>query len=161
MTRRTVTPEYPGAKLSTEQGCCSLVTKSCLTCLQPHELYSQTPLSMGFIRQESWSELPFPSPRDFPDPGIKPASCLASGFFTIEQKYTPLLALGLQWDTLYLLSCFIHSQLAMLLKGIFYLDSSSPKAWRAGFAQSWREKFDANIFENKKPGGYKIFPMLS
>jgi len=28
---------------------------------------------MGFSRQEYWSELPFPSPEDLPDPGIKPA----------------------------------------------------------------------------------------
>ena len=27
---------------------------------------------MGFSRQEFWSGLPFPSPGDLPDPGIKP-----------------------------------------------------------------------------------------
>jgi hypothetical protein len=27
---------------------------------------------MGFPRQEDWSGLPFPSPGDIPDPGIKP-----------------------------------------------------------------------------------------
>ena len=32
------------------------------------------PLSMGFPRQEYWSGLPFPSPGDLPDPGIKPMS---------------------------------------------------------------------------------------
>ena len=31
----------------------------------------QAPLSMGFSRQEYWSGLPFPSPEDLPDPGIK------------------------------------------------------------------------------------------
>ena len=35
---------------------------------------NQAPLSMGFPRQEYWSELPFPSPRDLPDPGIESAS---------------------------------------------------------------------------------------
>ena len=30
--------------------------------------------SMGFFRQESWSGLPFPSPGDHPNPGIKPRS---------------------------------------------------------------------------------------
>ena len=30
--------------------------------------------SMGFSRQESWNGLPFPSPGDLPDPGIKPGS---------------------------------------------------------------------------------------
>ena len=34
----------------------------------------QAPLSMGFSRQEHWSGLPFPSPGDLPDPGIKPTS---------------------------------------------------------------------------------------
>ena len=34
----------------------------------------QAPLSMGFSRQEHWSGLPFTSPGDFPDPGIKPRS---------------------------------------------------------------------------------------
>jgi len=34
----------------------------------------QAPLSMGFPRQEYWSWLPFPSPRDLPDPGIEPMS---------------------------------------------------------------------------------------
>ena len=32
----------------------------------------QAPLSMGFSRQEYWSGLPFPSPGDLPNPGIKP-----------------------------------------------------------------------------------------
>ena len=34
----------------------------------------QAPLSMKFSRQEYWSELPFPSPGDLPDPGIQPMS---------------------------------------------------------------------------------------
>ena len=34
----------------------------------------QAPPSMGFSRQEYWSGLPFPSPGDLPDPGIKPGS---------------------------------------------------------------------------------------
>ena len=36
----------------------------------------QTSLAMGFSRQESWSVLPFPSPGDLPDPGIKPTSLM-------------------------------------------------------------------------------------
>ena len=34
----------------------------------------RAPLSMGFSRQESWSELPFPPPGDLPEPGIEPVS---------------------------------------------------------------------------------------
>ena len=44
------------------------------------------PLSMGFLRQEYWSGLPFPSPGNLPDPGIEPVSltslALAGEFFT-------------------------------------------------------------------------------
>ena len=35
----------------------------------------QSPLSLGFSRQESWSGLPFPSLEDLPDTGIKPGFC--------------------------------------------------------------------------------------
>ena len=34
----------------------------------------QASLSMDFSRQEHWSGLPFPSPGDFPDPGLEPRS---------------------------------------------------------------------------------------
>ena len=34
----------------------------------------QALLSMGYSRQEYWSGLPFPSPRDLPNPGIEPRS---------------------------------------------------------------------------------------
>ena len=51
-----------------------LVAQSCLTLCDPTTVPLQVPLSMGFPRQEYWSELPFPSPGDLPDSGIKPAS---------------------------------------------------------------------------------------
>ena len=45
----------------------------------------QTPLSMGLPRQEYWRGLPFSSPGDLPNSGIKCASpALAGGFFTTE-----------------------------------------------------------------------------
>ena len=37
-------------------------------------LAHQVPLSMGFPRQQYWNGLPFPSPGDLPNPGIKPES---------------------------------------------------------------------------------------
>ena len=51
-----------------------LVTKSCSTLSTPRTIACQTPLSMGFSSQEYWSGLPFPSPGNLPDPGIKPWS---------------------------------------------------------------------------------------
>ena len=40
----------------------------------PWTVAHQAPLSMGLSRQEYWSGLPFPSPGDLPEPGIKPWS---------------------------------------------------------------------------------------
>ena len=58
---------------------CAKLLQSCLT-LQPYSVAHQAPLSVGFSRQESWSELPC-----FPPGGLKPASltspALAGGFF--------------------------------------------------------------------------------
>ena len=39
----------------------------------------QTPLSMGLSRQEYWSEWPFPSQEDLPNPGIKPRTSALQG----------------------------------------------------------------------------------
>ena len=40
----------------------------------PRTVPCQTPLSVEFSRQEYWSELPFLSPGDLPDPGIETGS---------------------------------------------------------------------------------------
>ena len=57
----------------------------------PYTVDFQAPLSMGFSRQEYWSGLPYPPPRDPPNPGIKPASllspALAGGFFTTSATW--------------------------------------------------------------------------
>ena len=48
----------------------------------PWIIAHQALLSTGFPRQEHWSGLPFPSPRNLPDPGIKVTSPVsAKGFF--------------------------------------------------------------------------------
>ena len=50
----------------------------------------QTTLSIGLPKQEYWSGLPFPSPGDLPDLGIKPTSpALAGGFFITEPPGKP------------------------------------------------------------------------
>ena len=56
----------------------------------PWTVAHQTPLFLEFSRQEFWSGLPFPSPGDLLDPGIKPVSpALAGGFFTTEPPGKP------------------------------------------------------------------------
>ena len=75
--------------------CYCLVAKSYLTIFfffisesfgTPWTIACQPPLFMGFSMQE-WSELPFYSPGNIPDPAMEPTSlidifCLGSRFFT-------------------------------------------------------------------------------
>ena len=51
--------------------CVSLILSNSAT---PWTVACQAPLSREFSRQEYWSGLPFPSPVDLPNPGIKPKS---------------------------------------------------------------------------------------
>ena len=68
----------------------SKLLQLCLTLCDPYGPYvaHQAPLSMGFSRQEYWSGLMCPPPRDLPDLGIELhvqlswSPALAVGFFT-------------------------------------------------------------------------------
>ena len=62
--------------------------------LTPWTVARQSPLSMGFSRQEHWSGLPFPTPGDLLDLGTEPESpeappALAGLFFTTEPPGKP------------------------------------------------------------------------
>ena len=46
----------------------------------------QTPLSMGFPRQEYWSGLPCPPLGDLPDPGIRPTSPALAGRLPLSHQ---------------------------------------------------------------------------
>ena len=65
---------------------CAKSLQSCPTLCDLWTVAHQAPLSMGFSRQEYWSEFPCPPPGDLPDPGIEPESlespALAGRFFT-------------------------------------------------------------------------------
>ena len=54
-------------------------------------------LSMGFSRQEYWSGLPFPSPGDLPNPGIKPESSVSPALKADSSLTEPL---GKPYDNL-------------------------------------------------------------
>ena len=83
--------------------CVCVCVRACmLSCFSRVQLFAtqwtlwtvahQAPLSMGSSRQEYWSGLPCPPPRDLPDPGIEPVSCgscTAGGFFISEPLGKP------------------------------------------------------------------------
>ena len=60
---------------------CCFVAKLCLTLWDPWTVACQALLSVGFHRQECWNGLPFPSPGDFPNPGMEPMSPALTGRF--------------------------------------------------------------------------------
>ena len=72
------------------QSVCSACELSCFSCVRLWAtlwtVACQAPLSMGFSRQEYWSGLPCPPPRDLRHPGTEPTSlisaALGAGFFT-------------------------------------------------------------------------------
>ena len=71
-----------------------------LGCVQlfvaPWTLARQTPLSVGFFRQEHWSGLPLPPPGGIPDLEMEPVSpSLAGRFFATEPSEKPILSLKL------------------------------------------------------------------
>ena len=56
----------------------------------PWTIVHQAPLSVGFSRREYWGGLPFPSPGDLPDPGIKPqSSALQADSLPFELQGSP------------------------------------------------------------------------
>ena len=54
-----------------------MCAQSYLTLCDLMDYSRQTPLFMGFSRQEYWSGLPFPPPGDLPDPGVEPRSLMS------------------------------------------------------------------------------------
>ena len=60
----------------------------------PSTVALQSPLSMEFPRQEYWSGLLFPPPKDVPNPGMEPMyPALAGGFFTTVPAGKPIQAI--------------------------------------------------------------------
>ena len=61
-----------------------LFAQLCLTICDPMDCGPPGSSVHRIFRQEFWRELPFPSPGDFPDPGIEPRfPALAGWFFTV------------------------------------------------------------------------------
>ena len=65
--------------------------QSCLTRGDPIDCSHQAPLSMGILWQVYWSGLPFPTPGDCPNPGIKTvllaSASLGGRFFTTSVSW--------------------------------------------------------------------------
>ena len=87
----------------------------------PWTVACQAPLSLGFSRQEYWSELPCPPTGDLPDPGIESTSLmspvLVGGFFTTTGTWEALMDKTA--------SCILKKYLFIWLLGIFLASCGS------------------------------------
>ena len=84
---------------------------------------------MGFSRQEYWSGLPFPSPRDLPDPGIEPQSpALEADALTSEPPGRPYL----QSDRNSVLIRRDIKELSAQIRG------PGNTQWERGYLQAWK-----------------------
>ena len=69
---------------------------------------------MGFSKQEYWRGLPFPSPRDLPDPGIEPGSLALQTDFLPSEPQESSYMVGLR--VMYSFSIY----LSLTLEGEFF-----------------------------------------
>ena len=75
----------------------------------------QTPLSMGFSKQECWSGLPFPTPGDLPEQGIE-ATPLVS--LALAGRFFITVPPGAHAKLNYVLTDFLSAEFTCFDKGI-------------------------------------------
>ena len=107
----------------------------------PWTVACQAALSMEFSREEYWSGLPFPSPRDLPDPGIKPGSpALTGGFFTTAPPGKPPYSLlSRKYYTVVKVALILEHGQSILIREFNF--SHSPRAiWETFFPFVWQRE---------------------
>ena len=77
----------------------------------PWTVECQAPLFRVFFRQEYWGGLPFPSPGDLPNPGIKP------GFPALQADSSPFELQGRSILYTYLAKCILVNETTLNLGG--------------------------------------------
>ena len=82
----------------------------------------KAPLSMEFSRQEYWSGLPFPSPGNLSDPGIKPESPTLPAYWRLSET------LHMWQKSLISISCFYN---------YYQISSSHVWMWELDYKESW------------------------
>ena len=106
-------------RLTIELFSCSVMSSSFVT---PWIVAHQAPLSMGFLRQEYWSGLPFPSPGDLPNTEIEPMSpAWQADSLGLSYQGSPEGQQNLLCFQLCLPSLYLHTYLAKLKHSLAHL----------------------------------------
>ena len=133
----------PMSKKGKAKECSKMKVKS-LSCVQlfatPWTITYQTPLSMGFSKQEYWSGFPFLSPGDLPDPGIKPRSpALQADALPSEPPGKPK-----------------NVQTIVQLHSFHILARLCSKSFKLCFSSTWTENFQMYKLDLEKAGEAEI-----
>ena len=114
------------------------------------------PLSVGFSRQEYWSGLPFLSPGDLPDPGIKPASPALQAYSLLLSHWrSPNKEWGTQKDFCAkephrVLLSYKTGRTSHIFRGLIFVITQPPERREAGdWVQSHGQWFNkSNILDS-------------
>ena len=88
-----------------------MCAQSCPTLCDPMDCSLPGSSVHGILRQEYWNGLPFPSPGNLPDPGIKHASPALTGALPLSHTGSP----HISYLTYFCLYCFIIVEATRLL----------------------------------------------
>ena len=125
---------------------CGLVSMSCLILFAtPWTVACQAALSMGFPWQEYWSGLPFPSPEDLSDPGIKLTSPAWAGGFSTTREARECEATGGKREISEISAQFCCEPKPALKNKVHYkLLSQSPFLLQSSVSElgGWKERWE-------------------
>ena len=151
--------------------CFCSFAKSCPTLWDPWTVAHQAALSIGL---EYWSGLPFPSPRDLLDPGIKLASpALASRFFTTvppgktkaqclaQRKYIALVSVSPSSLVLFFspVQCFYLQTIIHTISSYLFQFSSLSHVWL--FVTPWTTARQASLSITNSQSLPKLMSVLA
>ena len=119
----------------------------------PLTVACQASLSMRFSRQECWSELPFPSPGDLPNPESKPASPALAGGWILYHWATWEAPFLLTW----LLSSEIGNSLAVQCLGVHDFIAECPGSFPGWGTKILQAKWLNRKSKNKQ---WSNFPLV-
>ena len=109
---------------------------------------------MEFSRQEYWSGLPFPSPEDFPDPGIE------FGSPTLQADSSPSELPGNPNNKICNICVYMHTKTELIFLNSYNLDRSCPSIFDSTGDKSVKLKWTIIINTKQRTATAKVKEMI-